>query len=216
MQEGILIILILQTAEKTLGEANHSRPHKWKWWNGDVNPDTPTLEPTGIAEEVGFGERELPLPSCPRLSLPALLKRKRNSPLWAAAHPACLPGTETRAAKRVRPRQLSAPRSQSRAVVGGRVRKELLVRLAGAALAGQLLSSPCVTQVRRWVSVRKPGRGMGPRQGPRAENVREGEFRSTAPPPREGGENCSPGVGLGAFDPLKTGAFAPIGSRGRQ
>lgn len=179
-----------------------------------MNPDTPTLEPTGIAEEVGFGERELPLPSCP----PSLLSLKGKGTVRCGLQLTLLVSQvlKPRAAKRVRPRQLSAPRSQSRAVVGGRVRKELLVRLAGAALAGQRLSSPCITQVRRWVSVRKPGRGMGPRQGPRAENVREGEFRSTAPPPREGGENCSPGVGLGAFDPLKTGAFAPIGSRGRQ
>lgn len=74
-----------------------------------MNPDTPTLEPTGIAEEVGFGERELPLPSGPHRSRPALLKRKGNSPLRAAAHPACLPGTETRAAKRVRPRAVISP-----------------------------------------------------------------------------------------------------------
>lgn len=69
-----------------------------------MNPDLPTPEPTCIAEEVGGLRRGAVSPS-PHLSPLALLKRKRKQ-LRTPACLACLTGTETRAAKRVRPRAI--------------------------------------------------------------------------------------------------------------
>lgn len=59
------------------------------------------------------------------------------------------------------------------------------------------------------------GRGVGPRLDPWAEKDKEGEFLPPAPA-WEGGESCSPGVGLGAFNLLEMGVYGPLGIRGRQ
>lgn len=80
-------------------------------------------------------------------SPPALLKRKGESQLRTPACLAYLPGCQEGEA----PGSYQPP-DQSQAVVGGRVWKEQLVWLAGAAPAGLLPISPCISQVWRWIS----------------------------------------------------------------